>query len=357
MKETKGLFEAVRSIAIIATIVIIALSMIACDTGDGNGTGTGNSDNGNYLIKGQFANLEAGVNATFYANTASSRAAGNFVGRSAAASEALTGKIEDGQIIFNLTGVYFPENGSFILSAGSSFLVYEIAGTVTNTGLSETQATVKINNNTTGGDWTTFQINVTTANDVSITGAASNQQSNGLPSSWLGNWNYRTYSHEYYGGDCEICGGECEGHQTGEYQDNVMIIAQFGVYYIEKNDGKTYLYFDIVEVARVTNTEYDMIALIPGGSASGSCSDCFEMDSCPPDCAACGNNCECNEENIISTFGYIKLRLEQPTANRLKFGMYMESLKWIDEEGALAFVRAFNTSGAALEDDIMEFTR
>jgi len=134
-----------------------------------------------------------------------------------------------------------------------------------------------------------------------------------------------------------------------------MVITQFGVMYIDREDGKTYPYFDIVEVARVTNTTYDMIALIPGGSIDGACSDCFEMDSCPPDCV-CGNDCECNEESV-STFGYIKLRLEQPTANRLKFGAYWESLKWIDEEGALAFVRAFNTSGATLENDIMEFTR
>ena len=121
MKETKRQFEAMRSTAVIAIIAIITFSMIAlsltgCDTGDGNGTGNG--DNGNYLIKGQFADTTAGVNATFYANTASSRAAGNFVGRSARSattSEALTGKIEDGQITFNLTGFYFPNNGSFIL--------------------------------------------------------------------------------------------------------------------------------------------------------------------------------------------------------------------------------------------------
>ena len=324
MKNTKRLF------GIIAIIAIIALSMTACDTGDGNGIGTGNGDNGNYLIKGQFANQEAGVNATFYANTASSRSA-----RSAAASEALTGKIEDGQIIFNLTGVYFPENGSFILSAGSSFLIYEIAGTVTSTGLSDTQATVKVNNSSTGGDWTTFQINVTTADEVSITGSASNEQEDGIPSSWLGNWIHRQYYPEFYY-PCEICDDTygCDGHRTDEYTDITMVITQFRVLYIDRDDGRTVPYFDIFEVARVNNTAYDLV--INAGAAVG-CSDY-------PDC----NHPECHEPVVL----YGKIRLDQPSANRLTLELYWESIN-----ESLAFVRAFDTSTATLEGNIMEFIR
>jgi len=335
MKKTKRLY------GIIAIIAIIALSMTACDMGDGNGNN--NNNNGNYLIKGQFANQEAGVNATFYANTAAITASY----RSAAASEALTGKIEDGQIIFNLTGVYFPDSGSFILSAGSSFLVYEIAGTVNNNGsLTETQATVKINNNTTGGDWTTFQINVTTANNVSITEAASSEQTSGLPSNWLGNWTFGDYG-EVWHDPCEICDepNNCEGHPNGEYSETNMIITQFGVSYIDRDDGKTYPYFNILEVASVdnTNTKYDSVILFEGGSVSGSCSDCEDMNFCPPDCG-CGNECECNEESV-SILYYTKIRIMQPYPNTLKLiipDFDETNLIEVEEEGSLAFVRAIN---------------
>ena len=63
----------------------------------------------------------------FFANYASARhSASRSVGGMSADDRELSGKIRDGDIIFNLKGVYNISSGHFFLSAGSSFLVFEI---------------------------------------------------------------------------------------------------------------------------------------------------------------------------------------------------------------------------------------
>ena len=308
----KNLF---RMIGIIALVAIIGIGITACDNDNGNSNGNENT----YLIMGKFANQAAGVNATFYADTVTSRSA-----RAVAEEQELTGKIEDGDIIFNLKGIYFPADGSFILSAGSSILVYEIAGKVTNSGLSQTQATVKVNS---GGDWVTFEIPVTAANEVSITGSASSQQSSGLPNNWLGSWNLKQFDIYYDGPDCD-CDGECEGHQGEEY-NTLFIITPFG--FTNTNDEGASFPIDILEIIKVNDTRYDLVVQGEGGESS-SCQD-----------YPCGDP-ECCYD--ISYMLYTKLRLEQSNANLLKLISAEASMKKIEEAGSLAFVRAFNIDTA-----------
>jgi len=267
--------NAVKFFGFIALIAIIGFVVTACDNVNGNGNGNENT----YLIMGNFANQSAGVNATFYADTANSRSA-----RAAAEEQELTGKIEDGSIIFNLKGIYFPADGSFILSAGSSFLVYEIAGKVTNSGLSQTQATVKLNSS---GDWITYEIPVTAVNEVGITGSASNQQSNGLPNNWLGSWTL-----------------------TQDEEISIFVITPFGMTNTF-SDGISFP-ADVLEIEKVNDTKYNLIVQ---GEVT-------------------------NDD--ISYIAYVKIRLEQSNANLLKLSFYLSSAKPIEEPGSLAYVKAFN---------------
>ena len=284
----------IRLLSFIALIAIIGFGITACG-GDDNGNGNVN-ENG-YLIMGKFANQDAGVNATFYADTVTSRST-----RAVAEEQELIGKIEDGSIIFNLKGLYFPANGSFILSAGSSILVYEIAGTVTTNGLSQTQATVKVNS---GGDWVTFEIPVTAANEVAITGSASSKQSSGLPNNWLGSWTL-----------------------TQDEEISIFIITPFGLTNTN-NEGASYP-IDILEIIKLNDTKYDLV--VQGeGADSNSCMD-----------YPCGDP-ECCYD--ITYMLYTKIRLEQSNANLLKL-IITDSMKKIEEAGSLAFVRAFNIDTA-----------
>ena len=271
-------------LTIIAFVAIIGFGVTSCD----NGNDKVNGDENTYLIMGNFTNQTAGVNATFYADTVSSRSA-----RSAAEEQELIGKIEDGSIIFNLNGIYFPTDSSFILSAGSSFLVYEIAGKVTNIGLSQTKATVKLNN---GTDWVTYEIPVTSANEVGITGSASSQQSNGLPNNWLGSWTLT------------------QGEST-----SVFAITSFGMTNTF-SDGISFL-ADVLEIEKVNDTKYNLI--VQGEESEG------------------GSDVDNNSYMV-----YNKIRLEQSSANILKLTLYNNASKKIEEAGSLAYVRAVNLDTA-----------
>jgi len=314
----------INCFGVITFILAIGFSMAACDTGNGNENEKGNG----YLIMGQFANQSAGIDATFYADTVTGRSA-----RTVTAGQALNGKIEDGSIIFNLSGFYFPADGSFILSAGSSFLVYEIAGTVTSNGLSEAQATVKVND---GGDWTTIQIPVIVANEVVITGSTSSEQSGGLPASWLGSWNYRSYDYDYYG-DCDICQDYCEGHRNdNQYYDITYIITPFGM---TAHGNDAIMEIDLLEIERINDTTYDLVVLGEEGYNTGICSEY--------------PNCEHNDCNIsFSYMVYMKVRLERPNANLLKVLVYGGASKKVEEAGSLAYVRAINLNTATLAGGI-----
>jgi hypothetical protein len=165
-----------RILYTIALVAVIGFTMASCDNNPGN-------DDDNPLIAGTFN--YGGGNAKFYADYATSgRSVSRASGMSATEKE-LTGKIEDGDIIFNLKGVYNIADKKFFLSAGSSILVYQIAGSLSNGNMTETQASVKVKS---GDDWTVYTVSVTSSKNVSIDGSASNTQVNGIPSAWFGTW-------------------------------------------------------------------------------------------------------------------------------------------------------------------------
>ena len=140
-----------------------------------NGDEKGND--ASYLIAGKFANLTGTGDAVFYADYVSGA-------KSATNEKELAGKIKDGDIIFNLQGIYDAGSKKFYLSAGSNMLVYQIVGTLSDGKMTNTLSTIKVKS---GDEWSVFTVSVT-SDDVSIDGTVSNIQADGIPPSWFGSW-------------------------------------------------------------------------------------------------------------------------------------------------------------------------
>jgi hypothetical protein len=192
-------------IAALLITAMFTIGFVACDngttpTGNGNGNGNGNGDgngngngdgNGNGettpLITGKFASQTGTGDAVFYADyLPAARSVSRAAGDISAAEKELTGKIEDGDIVFNLKGVYDTSTNQFFLSAGSSFLIYQIAGTLTDGGLDSTTAAVKVK---TDDEWTLHTVAVTATSEAEIDADASAEQEEGIPSRFFGTWN------------------------------------------------------------------------------------------------------------------------------------------------------------------------
>ncbi|MDR0495852.1 MAG: hypothetical protein LBG95_09540 [Treponema sp.] len=303
----------------IALVALIGFTMTACDNGDNNNGNGG----GTPLIMGKFASQTGGGgNAVFYAdidNTARSA-------RAVTAEKTLAGKIEDGDIIFNLKGTYFPETGAFALSAGSSFLVYQIEGTVKNDKLDQAAATVKV---LAGGNWVTHTVSVTAttnADDVKITGTVSDKQEDGIPQKWLGKW---------------IMDWSYDDDEDGYIEllfDTVITPFAITIF------GENPLPLNLFEVKVINSTTVEcIIDGMLGGSSGGFCPDC---DGDDPDCDTCENNCECGGGGE-EYFGYAKITLKEVSANSLVLTMYQKSAFLIDDDpDALAKTRAFDIATA-----------
>jgi hypothetical protein len=248
----------------------------------------------------------------------------------------LTGKIEDGDIIFNLKGTYFPETGDFVLSAGSSILVYQIEGTVKDDKLKQAAATVKV---LAGGNWVTHTVSVnavTNADDVNITGSTSNQQQPGIPQNWLGKW---ILAMPYWDEDND-------SDDPSGYEDMDMIISPFGITII----GEFPVPLDVLEVTMKGTTTAECVAF--GTIGGWSCMD--EGDKCNPinqgdctDCSCIDNEgfCECG-----ASVDYMKISLKE-SGDKLVFTLYFGSIIDKNEANALATVKSFDTATQASSDD------
>ena len=302
-----------KRLIVIAFGVVIGIVLCGCENSTGSDGKTGKN-----LIMGKFADHNAGIDATFYADIVSARSARN----TTAGGQELTGKIEDGDIIFNLSGVYYSANGSFVLSAGSSILIYEISGILTNSGLSQTEAAIKVNS---GGSWITHIIMVTSVNDVTITGLASDQQSDGLPSTWMGSWTLTNERFEFNNYPCIICNGSCAGH--GVEFDSTFIITPFSM--TNTYDEGISFPVDILELVKINDTKFDLIVQGIEG---------VECDDYP-----CGRD-DCCYEDLI----FVKIRLEQINPNLIKLMMPVSlSGNVISNPNALANARAVNIDNIA----------
>jgi hypothetical protein len=290
-----------------------------------------------HLIMGTFSNQAAGVNALFYADLAPPRTA-----RSAAAGQALTGRIEDGAIVFNLTGLYFSATGEFFLSAGSSILIYEIAGRVTTTGIQNTEAVVKVNS---GGNWTTIRIPVSAVAEVEITREASGQ-SEGLPASWMGRWDFHNFVWEGYD-PCDECPGDnCEGH--GVPIISTLFITPFSLTVIHAHDEGMEWPLDIFEIKQITGptVKFDIITEGMIGGDDGICG------------VECGT-CKICLDDFGDVFGYAKIRIQQITDNHLELVVPWdyEAFQAYTDTDALERIRAYDMDNPEEEHEILKLTR
>ena len=315
---------------IIALIAVIVISMAACD----NGSNDNNNGDSVPLIMGKFASQTGSGNAVFYAdidNTARSA-------RAVTADETLAGKIEDGDIIFNLKGTYFPSTGDFVLSAGSSFLVYQIEGSVKNEKLEQAEATVKV---LTDGTWVAHTVSVTAttnANDVTITGTVSNDQQDGIPQKWLGKWIMSMETWE-------------DGADEPDFEDVDFIISPYAMLMIGNNDFD--LPLDVLEVKIINSTTVECVLFGMGGASA-----CGSSDPNDPVCNAvwkgdCSVECACKKTEGFCDCGdfltYMKITLKE-SGNNLVFSMYEDAFIEADEPNALATVRDYNTATADPDD-------
>ena len=195
------------------------------------------------LIAGKFASPTGSGDAVFYADYAS--ATRSAIVRSSTDERELAGKIEDGDIVFNLRGTYNPATGMFFLSAGSSIIVYQIAGTLTNDEMIAAEASVKVKSG--ADEWITHTVSVTSVdNEVTIDGEVSTEQEDGLPTSWFGTWAH-TYENCHYSEGNLI---ECE--DATEY----FTLTSFQLISIEDPNMLPAGFLDIVSLG---NNRYEMV--------------------------------------------------------------------------------------------------
>jgi len=100
----------------------------------------------------------------------------------------IVGLLQDGAMIFKLTGVYNPENKSFSMQAASSMFVFSLSGVLdlTNAIIPEqSQAALHVKDNS--GEWETIALNISPAN-VSVEGQANQPDAEVTPAWARGMW-------------------------------------------------------------------------------------------------------------------------------------------------------------------------
>jgi len=166
--------------SLVIAALVVAAAFTSCNKDDNKKT---EDDDVEILFSGKFASHTGGGEAVFYVGYAPN-------GNISANQKRLVGKIKDGDIIFNLGGFLYTDENLFFLSAGSKSRIYQFTGTFSNGVISETIVITKFRSlsKSTDDEWDGGYGEATNATDVSITGAASASQVNGVPEEWFGLW-------------------------------------------------------------------------------------------------------------------------------------------------------------------------
>jgi len=99
----------------------------------------------------------------------------------------ISGKLEDGDMVFNLKGQYDPDSKEFNMQAASSNTVFSIVGRLNadgNVDPTASQATVEVKS---GGEWNTIILEVNPS-DVTISGAVNQSSATTTPTWSRGTW-------------------------------------------------------------------------------------------------------------------------------------------------------------------------
>jgi len=160
---------------IIALVAAIGFSLIACgDDGDGDAKIT--------------------ISGTLSSGTAAASVARNTLGSTQRFSgevqtdNAISGLLEDGAMIFKLSGIYEPATKAFSMQAASSLFVFSLAGKLTasnNIDPSSSHASVQVKDQY--GEWSTIELNITPGNQT-VSGTVNQTGGIPIPAAFQGRW-------------------------------------------------------------------------------------------------------------------------------------------------------------------------
>ena len=176
--------NSVKLLAIIALVAVIGFAFIACDNGGGgNNNNNNNGENGNgnddgdnteaaFSVSGKF-NKDGGEEVKFSlsATVDTARRARAVTSE----SYAISGELEDGDIVFRLSGTYDPVELNYTASASSSLIRYSINGAFDSDGNSLGSTATLLVKNSTGDDWAAFYYEVDETATVVITGTPTTE--------------------------------------------------------------------------------------------------------------------------------------------------------------------------------------
>lgn len=164
---------------IIAITAVIGFSIAACDDGSNGSESDGLPSGTTFSVKGTFGESSkfSLANAESYARSVVD-----------AESYAIKGELEDGEIVFRLTGTYDPVARNYTASAASSIIRYSISGSFNQAGVSlGSTATVLVRDSTATDEWISFTYEVK-EEAVTISGSNTAEEYDGGIPSWARGW-------------------------------------------------------------------------------------------------------------------------------------------------------------------------
>ena len=170
-----------RSIAIIAFVVVVGFSFAAC--GDGNGGGSDGGDDG-IVISGT---LSDGLGRGIRGARAVAPNSGQAFRAEVNSDNSITGKLQDGSFIYSLMGEYDPVTKAFSMQAPSSVIIFSIVGKLTAGNAIDTSVTSASIAVKESDEWTRYDFSVTPSNQT-ISGAVNTDTSSvtSIPVYWHG---------------------------------------------------------------------------------------------------------------------------------------------------------------------------
>jgi len=164
----------IRTIGIIALTAVIGFSMAACGGGDGEDP---------IVISGT---LGTGAQASISIARAAVGATQIFRGE-VQGDNSIAGKLEDGDMVFNLKGQYEPTTKAFTMQAASSVIVFSLSGKLNSSNAidaSASSATVSVKE---GDAWTVTALSIAGSNQT-ISKTVTESGAAAMPSWSLGRW-------------------------------------------------------------------------------------------------------------------------------------------------------------------------
>jgi hypothetical protein len=228
-------------------LLVVGAAFVACDKDDDGGS-ENNSQSARKVISGTITPKQAtgtlGTDAKKFYAEVSDTANRALLARVAGAvtSYPVSGKLEDGDVVFNFKGEYEPENNIFSVQAKSSVFIFSLSGKLNAEGAMDTsksKASVQVKTDT---GWQTVECDLNgQQQEVSKPENNSDNGGDGIPSGYLGKWRNLLNEGEYF------------------------LLTENSIIYnyrpdITQNEYQL-LPLNVVEVTKISDTNYDILVL------------------------------------------------------------------------------------------------